>query len=97
MRQSGEVAQLEILITRNVVRRAHSGEHLRLFYGVDAEVGFEIEVQVKHVCGIACFFGNNGENFLPDRFFCDGCVRRRNRIGCGDHLNRYLSRRRHSR
>ena len=47
--QGGEVAQLEILVARNVVRRSHGREHLCLFDGVDAEVCFEVEIQIQHV------------------------------------------------
>ena len=36
MRQGWKVAQLEVLIARNVVGRPYGGEHLRLLDGVDA-------------------------------------------------------------
>ena len=49
VRQGREVAQLQILVARNVVGCAHRGKHLRLLDGVDAEVGFQIEIEVQHV------------------------------------------------
>ena len=65
--QGREVAQLQILVARNVVRRSHRREHLRLFDGVDAEVGFEIEVQVQHVFRIAGLLGHDLQHFLLNR------------------------------
>ncbi len=53
VRQRGIVAQLAVLVARNVVDLANSGEHLRLLDGVDAEVGFEVEIEVEHVLRIA--------------------------------------------
>ena len=51
VRQRREIAQFQILVTRNVVRLADGGEHFRLLDGVDAEIGFEIQVQIQHVVG----------------------------------------------
>ncbi len=53
VRQRGIVAQLAVLVARNVVDLANGREHFRLLDGVDAEVGFEIEIEVEHVGGIA--------------------------------------------
>ena len=53
VRQRRKVAQLEILVARNVVDLADGSEHLRLLDGVDAEVGFQIEIEIQHVLGIA--------------------------------------------
>ena len=64
VRQRWEVAQLEVLIARNVVGRADGGKHLRLLDGVNPEVGFEIEVQVQHVLRIAGLFGDNLQHLV---------------------------------
>ena len=62
--QCREVAQLEILIARNVVCRPDGREHLRLFDGVDAEVRFQVEVKVQHVLGIAGLLGYDLQHFV---------------------------------
>ena len=66
VRQGGEVAQLAVLIARNVVDLADRREHFRLFDGVDTEVGFEIQFQVQHVFGIASLLRHNRQN-VPSR------------------------------
>ena len=40
-------------VARNIKGLPHGREHLRLLHGVDAEVGFEIQVQVEHILRIA--------------------------------------------
>ncbi len=75
MGQGWEFAQLEILIARYVICRSNGGEHLCLFDGVDAEVRFEIEIQVQHVFGIARLLGHDLQNFFFDRVV-------RGRLGC---------------
>ena len=42
MRKCGELAQLEIFVTRDVVGSADRRKHLRLLYSVDAEICFEV-------------------------------------------------------
>ena len=71
MRQRRVVAQFEVLIEWNVVEFANRGDHLRLLHGIDAEVGFEIQVQIEHVLGIAGLLGDNLQYFLLDRFIRD--------------------------
>ena len=53
MRQRGVVAQLAILVARNVVNLADGGEHFRLLHRVNSEVCFEVEIQVEHIFWIA--------------------------------------------
>ena len=62
VRQRGIVAQLPVLVARDVVDLADGGEHLRLLHGVNAEIGFEIEVQVQHVLRIAGLFDHQSKN-----------------------------------
>ncbi len=66
VRQRGIVAQLAVLVARNVIRRADGREHFRLFHGVDAEVGFEIEIQIQHVFRIAGLLYDQRENAFLD-------------------------------
>ena len=81
VRQGWEVAQFEIFIAWDVVGCANGGEHLRLLHGVDAEIGFEIEIQIEHVFGIAGFSGYDIENLFL------GSPHLRGRRSCG--LDRY--------
>ena len=53
MRQRRVIAQLAVLVARNVVDLADGGEHFRLLDGVHAEVGFQIKIDIQHVFGIA--------------------------------------------
>ena len=78
MGQCREVTQLEILIARNVVCSPYGRKHLRLLDGVNTEVGFQVEVKVEHVHGVAGFLGYDLQNFV-----LDGVVRDRwSRRGC---------------
>ena len=56
MRQGRVIAQLAILIAWDVVDFADGGEHLGLFNSVNAQIRFEIQVQIEHLLGIAGFF-----------------------------------------
>ena len=62
MRQCGIVSQLAVLVARNVVDLADGREHLRLLDGIDAEIGFEIEIQVQHVFRIAGLLHDQRKN-----------------------------------
>ena len=64
VRQRRIVAQLAVLVARDVVDLADGGEHLRLLDGVDAEIGFQIEVEVQHVFRIAGLLDHQRENAL---------------------------------
>ncbi len=66
MRQGWKIAQLHIFVARNVVCSSHGRKHLRLFDGVDAQVGFQVEIQVQHVFGISGLFSHDLENHLLD-------------------------------
>ena len=66
MRQGRDIAQLEVLVARDVVNLADGGEHLRLLDSVDAEIGFEIQIQVQHVFRIAGLFDDQGQNAFLD-------------------------------
>ena len=61
-----------------LIRRSHRREHLRLLDGVDAEVRFEIQIQIQHVLGIAGLLGHDLQHSLFDR------VVRWRRSGSGD-------------
>ena len=52
-RQGREIAQLQVRVARDVVGLADGGEHLGLLDGVDAEIGFQVEIEIQHVLGIA--------------------------------------------
>src|SRR5262249_57501937 len=53
MRQRREVAQLELVVTRDVVGLPNRREGLGLLHGVDPEVGLEVEVERQHVGRVA--------------------------------------------
>ena len=65
----GIVAQLAILVARDVVDFADGGKHLCLLDGVDAEIGFEIEIQIQHIFGIAGLLYRQSQDALFDRVF----------------------------
>ncbi len=56
------VAELEFVVAFDVVGGADGGEEFGLFDGVDAEVGFEVEVEVEHVGWVAGLFGDESED-----------------------------------
>ena len=62
MSQRRIVAQLAVLIARDAVDLADGCEHLRLFDGIDSEVGFEVQIQVQHVFRIAGLLRHQGKN-----------------------------------
>src|SRR3954463_6786708 len=66
MRQCWVVAQLASLIAGNVVDVADSRKHFGLLNGVDAQIGFEGEVEVEDVRGIAGFLYGQGQDALLD-------------------------------
>ena len=67
VRERREVAQLELVVARDVVGLPHRREGLGLLHGVDAEVGLEVEVELEHVGGIAGLLGDDGEHTRFDR------------------------------
>ena len=60
--EGGVVAQLERVVAFDVVGLADGGEHLGLLDGVDAEVGFEVEVEVEQVGRVAGLLGHEREH-----------------------------------
>ena len=76
MGEGGVVAEFELVVAFDAVVLADGGEHFGLFDGVDAEVGFEVEVEGEHVGGVAGLVGDQGE----DVGFDVG-VGRRHRLG----------------
>ena len=64
--QGGVVAQGQAVVAFDVVGGSDGGEGLGLFHGVDAEVGFEVEVQVEQVGGVAGLCGHDGQHLLLD-------------------------------
>ena len=66
MLQCREVAELHVLLTLDAVCLADGGEGFGLLHGVDAEVGFEVEVHLQHVLGVAGLVRDDFEDFLDD-------------------------------
>src|SRR5689334_1612043 len=62
MRQRGIVAQLAVLVARNVVDLADGREHFGLLHSVNPEVRFEIEIQIQHVSWVASLLHGQGED-----------------------------------
>ena len=62
MGEGGVVAELELVVAFDAEAFADEGEHLGLFDGVDAEVGFEVEVEVQHVGGVAGLVGHHRQH-----------------------------------
>ncbi len=52
MAEGGEVAELEVFVSFEVVVAADGCEDFGLFDGVDAEVGFEVEVVIGRGSGM---------------------------------------------
>ena len=60
--EGGVVAELEFVVAFDAVFLADGGEQFGLFDGVDAEVGFHVEVEGQHVGGVAGLFGDQGDD-----------------------------------
>ena len=60
------VAELELVVAFDAVFLADGGEQFGLFDGVDAEVGFEVEVEGEHLGGVAGLFGDEGDDACGD-------------------------------
>ena len=65
MRQRWEIAQLEIVLARDIIGSAYGGKHFRLLHRIDAQIRFQIKIEVEHIRRIARLLGND----LQDRFF----------------------------
>ncbi len=66
MRERGIVAQLAILVARNVIDLANGGEHFRLLDRVDAEIGLQVEIQVQHVFGVSRLLDHQSQDAFLD-------------------------------
>ena len=77
--EGGVVAELELVVAFDAEAFADLGEDLGLLDGVDAEVGFEVEVEVEHVGGVAGLVGHHGEHLGLDVQVAAG----RAAAGCG--------------
>ena len=64
--QGGVVAQGQAVVAFDVVGGSDGGEGLGLLHGVDAEVGFEVQVDVEQVGGVAGLCGHDGHDLLLD-------------------------------
>ena len=60
--EGGVVAELEGVVAFDAVDLADGGEQFGLFDGVDAEVGFEVEVHVEQFGRVAGLFGDEREH-----------------------------------
>ncbi len=74
VRQRREIAQLEIVVARNVVGRADGRKHLRLFDGVDAEIRFQIQIEIEHIRRIAGLLGDDLHHVDLHRILLPGRV-----------------------
>ncbi len=79
MAEGGEVAELEVVVAFELVVLADGGEDFGLFDGVDAEVGFEVEVGVQQVGGVAGHLGDDRgdrvDHVVTARCRCRGPMR----------------------
>ena len=53
MGEGGEVAEPEVLVALDAELRAYGGEDFGLLNGVDAQVGFQIEIEVEQFGRVA--------------------------------------------
>ena len=59
MRQRREIAQLQIVFARNVIRGTDGRKHFRLLHRVDPEIRFQIQIEIEHIRRIAGLLGND--------------------------------------
>ncbi len=64
--ERGVIAQFDGVVADDAIGLTDGGHDLGLFHGVDAEVGFEIEIQIEHVYGISCLLGYESQDTLFD-------------------------------
>ena len=60
--EGGVVAEFELVVAGDVVGLADGGEQFGLLHRVDAEVGFEVEIEVEHLGWVAGLFGDEGQD-----------------------------------
>ena len=86
MSQGGIIAQLEVFSAWDIEGFAQGQEGLGLFDGIDAQVGFQIQVRLEHVHRVAGFFRDNLQDLVIDiRFAC----RRGQRLNLGGLRRRH--------
>ncbi len=74
--EGGVVAEFEVVVAGDVLGFADGGEDFGLLDGVDAQVGFEVEVGVQEVGGVAGLLGDDGQDAVEDRVAGGGGGRR---------------------
>ena len=67
MRESGEVAEPHVLIALDAEALPHRREHLGLLDRVDAQVGFQVEIEVEQITRVAGKPLDNIQNGLLHR------------------------------
>ena len=65
------VFQLNTVLLGNTVMFAQRGKQFSLFNGVDTEVGFHVEIDIKHIFGITRLFGYHFDDFFRHRRFIE--------------------------
>ena len=86
MGEGGEVAELQVGVAFDAEVFADGREEFGLFDGVDAEVGFEVEVGVEHVGRVAGLVGDQCQHGRVD-VLGFGCEDRRLSDGLGRGLD----------
>ena len=69
MADSRIVFQLDAVLLGDTVMFAHCGKKFSLFDRINAEVGFHIQVQIKHIFRITSLFGYHFDYFFRYRRF----------------------------
>ena len=67
VREGRVLAQLAAVVARDSPLLPHGREELGLLDGVDAEVGFEVELGVEHLGRVAGLLGHDGQDARQDR------------------------------
>ena len=60
--QGGVVTQVDAFLHRNRKGFAYGGEGFGLFHRVDAQIRFQIQVEIQHILRVAGFGGDQGED-----------------------------------
>ncbi len=61
-----EVAEFQVFITWNGICAANGRKHFGLLDGVNAKIGFQIEVHIQHVNRVAGFLSRQFQNFFAN-------------------------------
>ena len=68
---------------RQIIHFPHCREKFRLFYRVDTEIGFHIQIKFQHIFGVAGLFGNQINDFFSYSSFVKLLGRSRSNGGLG--------------